>query len=644
MDNNGLDEFELLDLDFSDNSIDNSGIANNSEVSNDYIDNNLTSDDSDFFNENNPFFEEDVVNSNIDTGNSKTDIGNYNNNDDLNDNFDIFDDSLDFNNSVNKDSVSNKNQNVDSIENNVVNNDKNNISQRDNIDNLQNKDINQRDNIDNLQKKDANQSDNIDNLDKKKISQNDNIDNYNSVNNSSIDDSVKGNTESTSTSKNGQNKCPKCGATDISLNVKNGKLRCNFCRHEFEPEYEPEILMDLTKLHGQIILPGAQNIKPDASDIVTLKCSSCGAEVVIDTSEAMQARCHWCRNTLSLNEQVPNGSVPDVVLPFSIQKDEARQLIEGFVKKRRFYAHPKFKKEFSSENIMGVYFPYMVVDINGHASFKGKGEHLLRKYTVKHGDSETTYYDAELYEVEREFDIIIDNLTVESSSDKLSTEKSKTNNIINSILPFDVENAVKWNANYLKGYTSEKRDVNIEQLIPMVYAQSKDIARFSANKSLKYYDRGVNWNKDDLEVEGQQWCAAHFPVWLYSYYEKKGKKGILHYVAVNARTKETMGSIPLNMKKLIGVSALIEILSGFAAVELDFDGDIFLLAIGVIYLFIIYGSYRNKAARHIHEAETDNKTYNLRKVDEFVKKETKLKNRLIEGCNNNEVKGNKFGK
>ena len=35
--------------------------------------------------------------------------------------------------------------------------------------------------------------------------------------------------------EDGQNKCPKCGATDISLNSKTGKLRCNFCRHEFDP-------------------------------------------------------------------------------------------------------------------------------------------------------------------------------------------------------------------------------------------------------------------------------------------------------------------------------------------------------------------------------------------------------------------------
>jgi len=36
--------------------------------------------------------------------------------------------------------------------------------------------------------------------------------------------------------KDGQIKCPKCGSTDIETNTKSGKLRCNFCRHEFEPE------------------------------------------------------------------------------------------------------------------------------------------------------------------------------------------------------------------------------------------------------------------------------------------------------------------------------------------------------------------------------------------------------------------------
>lgn len=56
--------------------------------------------------------------------------------------------------------------------------------------------------------------------------------------------------------KDGQNKCPKCGATDISLNINTGKLRCNFCRHEFEPIKVEGLQTDISKLEGQIIGSG----------------------------------------------------------------------------------------------------------------------------------------------------------------------------------------------------------------------------------------------------------------------------------------------------------------------------------------------------------------------------------------------------
>ena len=136
--------------------------------------------------------------------------------------------------------------------------------------------------------------------------------------------------------KNGQNKCPKCGATEISLNVSTGKLRCNFCRHEFEPEKIEGLEENISNLSGQIIGSGAQDIIADTSDIVTFKCSSCGASVVVDTASAPQARCHWCRNTLSVNEQIPNGSIPDAILPFKLKKEEAENLIQSFVGKENF--------------------------------------------------------------------------------------------------------------------------------------------------------------------------------------------------------------------------------------------------------------------------------------------------------------------
>ena len=439
----------------------------------------------------------------------------------------------------------------------------------------------------------------------------------------------------------GQDKCPKCGATDISLNAQTGLLRCNFCRYEFKPEKVDGLETDITKLEGEIVGSGTQDIDENSKDMVTIKCTSCGAEVVIDTSETTQARCHWCRNYLSINEQIPNGAVPDVVLPFKLKKDEARQEIEKFVKNRKFYAHPKFKQEFTTENIMGVYLPYMVVDVNSHAYFSGQGEHEKRRYTRGSDDNKRTYYDADLYDVEREFDLTIEGLTVESSSDKINKNSSnKTNNIINSIMPFDIENCVKYNSNYLRGYTSEKRDMDIDDLRQIVDKQSKDVARFAANDTLKQYDRGVRWKTENLNVKGKQWKTAYLPVWLYSYQEKKGDKSILHYVAVNARTKETMGSVPIHMSKLILVSVIVEIIALILMlfVDLDDNGWVFLLA-GPLYYGLMYMKYRNKKARHYHEIETKRKIFNLKKSDVFVKTETGLSNSRIEGANNTRVNG-----
>ena len=440
--------------------------------------------------------------------------------------------------------------------------------------------------------------------------------------------------------KDGQNKCPKCGSTDISVNVNNGHLRCNFCRYEFEPEKVAGLETDISQLKGEMIGSGATDIVADTSDVVTFKCSSCGAEVVIDTSEVTQARCHWCRNTLSVNQQIPNGSVPDVVLPFTVKKEDARAQIEKFVSKRKFYANPQFKKEFTTENIMGVYFPYMVVDTNAHSKMSGEGEQEVRHYTIRKGNHSETYYDADLYHVEREFDIAIEGLTIEASADKLNKKAvDKTTNVINSIMPFDIENAVKWNANYLKGYSSEKRDINIEQVKTLVEAQSKDIARFAANDTLEQYDRGVAWSSEELEIKGQQWKAAYLPVWLYSYQEVKGNKKLLHYVAVNARTKETMGSVPIHMPKLLGVSFLVECGGVLAMLFVDFDYDWLFLLLGVIYFIIIYTRYRNDNARHKYEVETKKEISNLKEEDKLISRRTKLTNSYMVGANNTSIRG-----
>ena len=433
--------------------------------------------------------------------------------------------------------------------------------------------------------------------------------------------------------KDGQTKCPKCGATDISLNTSTGKLRCNFCRFEFAQEVLEEMKPGVGDLHGEEIGSGAADIDEAAEQQVTLKCTSCGAEVVIDLSESSQARCHWCRNMLSINSKVPNGVVPDTVLPFKMKRDEAEQHIIDYVGSRRFFANKKFQQEFTTNNIMGVYFPYMLVDMKGHAVFDGEGEIETGSYEQGTGKDKETIYKVDRYYVHRECDVTIDDLAVESSSRRAGVTKGETNNIINAILPFDTENCVKYNANYLKGFTSEKRDVNKGDLQKVVDSQEQEAIKFALNESVSKYDRGVCWNTMDIKKDGEKWLSAYLPVWLYSYVENPGKKNQLtHYVAVNARTAETVGSVPINKVRMALASIMIGlvamVLAGLLVGWTQGSG----IAINVIAGLIVggisfssfHGRYRNSGARHHFEHETKIKVKQITQDDTLLKKfETK---------------------
>jgi hypothetical protein len=197
-----------------------------------------------------------------------------------------------------------------------------------------------------------------------------------------------------------------------------------------------------------------------------------------------------------------------------------------------------------------VYLPYMIVDSKASADVAGKGEIETRRYSRGTGNNKTTYYDADVYAVDRHVDFTVDDLALESSRERGNLDtNTNTNNIINTILPFDTKNAVKWNASYLRGCTSEKRDLNVAQLQPRLADQLLSIARAQVEPSVKRYGRGVRWEQEGLVVHGTRWVSMYLPVWLYSYQQPDSH--MLHYIAVNGRTGETMGSVPVQQWKLI---------------------------------------------------------------------------------------------
>ena len=371
--------------------------------------------------------------------------------------------------------------------------------------------------------------------------------------------------------KDGVNRCPKCGSTDVRQRPGTDELICLYCRNEWQAARVEEAFgfgEGIDKLEGTVIASGARDIKADAASVMTFKCSGCGAEVTINTANAMTARCHWCRHVLGVNEQIANGAVPDAVLPFHIKKDDAVARIRQFVDKRRLFALKEFKDQFTPENVVGVYLPYMIVDGNSSVDVVGKAEIETRRYTQGEGDNKKTYYDADVYDVQRHVDFTVDDLPLESSTERGNLDaKTNTNNIINTILPFDTKNALRWNASYLAGFTSEKRDSDVEQLRPRLEDELLSIARAQVEKSVSQYDRGVRWEQEALSVHGSRWVSMYLPVWLYSYHQPGPNGGLLHYIAVNGRTGETMGSVPVQQWKMLlaalTVGTFLEIIALF---------------------------------------------------------------------------------
>ena len=194
----------------------------------------------------------------------------------------------------------------------------------------------------------------------------------------------------------------------------------------------------------------------------------------------------------------------------------------------------------------------MIIDGKASVDVAGYGQIETRRYTQGSGDKKKTYYDADVYRVGRHVDFTVDDLPLESSGERSNLDtRANTNNIINTILPFDTKNAVKWNASYLAGVSSEKRDRDVEHLLPRLEDQFLSIARAQLSSSVSRYDRGVRWEQERLDVHGTRWVSMYLPVWLYSFHQPNSKGGLLHYIAVNGRTGETMGSVPVQHWKLL---------------------------------------------------------------------------------------------
>ena len=390
-------------------------------------------------------------------------------------------------------------------------------------------------------------------------------------------------------------RCPNCGASDAVFDIDAGGLRCTHCREVF---MSPKInqLGGMDELVGEIRESGAKDLRDD-DYVVTFRCPSCGANVVLEKT-ATEAKCHWCHHNLSTAET------------------------------KRILAKGGFWRKLKVENIRGVYLPYIMVDVrakvkaSGHAGVPGHPSESMKKMGLGKID---------MMKISREFEMHIDDLTVEASRDRLQKDLLvNTNHIINSIMPFDTEEAVAWDPRYVKGYSCEGRDVNVENVKMRLDAQIHDIVKERMPSVTPEYGELSRTSVEEIKYLGRKWRTAYLPVWLYSYPGIRiGRKKIIHYIAVNARTGETMGSVPIRRWfskfiisiPIIMIAAIVFFADKIKMSESQIAGWVItsmLLEMALIYFMNARTEeYTNVDARHEYELDTHVEVKKVKQLDEL---------------------------
>ncbi|MCI5773551.1 MAG: hypothetical protein MR210_03210 [Erysipelotrichaceae bacterium] len=339
-------------------------------------------------------------------------------------------------------------------------------------------------------------------------------------------------------------KCPNCGGS-VEFDPHAQKLKCPYCDSEFEVESLKEYGQQLeseqeSKLEWNQDL-GSTWQEDEIDKMRLYVCQSCGGEIVTDDTTAA-TMCPYCGNAVVVNENFKADLRPDLVIPFRLDKQQAKQMLMNHYKGKKLL--PKyFKNENIIEEIKGIYVPFWLFDAEVDAKMRYKGTRT-RFWSNQNYD----YTETSFYAIVREGNIGFTKVPVDGSS-KISDE------LMEAIEPFDIKEATDFQTAYLAGYFADRYDVDMEQSIDRanqrIVQSTKDAFATSASGygSLVCEHAGIHLDNNKVQY-------ALYPVWLLTT-KWQGKN---YTFAMNGQTGKFVGNLPCDRKAaltwFIGISLI----------------------------------------------------------------------------------------
>ena len=327
-----------------------------------------------------------------------------------------------------------------------------------------------------------------------------------------------------------QFKCPCCdGAIEFDSNLQ--KMKCPFCDTEFEMEtlqaYDAELNSQPQEDMSWNTDANTEWQEGETENLRIYTCQTCGGEVVADETTAA-SECPFCGNPVIMTGQFAGSLKPDLVIPFKVDKKAAIAALQNHYKGKPLL--PKvFKDQNHIKEVKGLYVPVWLFDSDADAHVRYRASRI-RTWS----DSEYYYTETSYYSVTRAGGIGFENVPVDGST-------KMEDALMESIEPYNLNDAVDFQTAYLSGYLADKYDVDAETSIERANERIKSSTESAFAATVTGYAtvQPVNSN---IRLNNGRARYALLPVWILN----TMWKGQKFTFAINGQTGKLAGDLPVD--------------------------------------------------------------------------------------------------
>ena len=267
----------------------------------------------------------------------------------------------------------------------------------------------------------------------------------------------------------------------------------------------------------------------DGKGMTAYTCPSCGAELICDET-TIATSCPYCDNPTVVPKQFGGTLKPDLIIPFRLDKEAAKDALRRHTRGKKL-----LPKAFSSENhldeIKGVYVPFWLYD----AASSGTVTYEATR-TSSWSDKDYNYAKTEYWHVVRSGSMLFDAIPADGSS-------KMDDDLMDSIEPFDISEAVDFRSAYLSGYLADKYDVTAEDNLPRANNRVSNSTIEVLRGTVGAYTT-LNEQSRNVHIKNGKARYALYPVWIMN----TSWNGEKYTFAMNGQTGKIVGDMPMDKK------------------------------------------------------------------------------------------------